>query len=208
MTFLYECLRTVYSLGYSGSLYYLSECYPQWLNCSYFFDHSEIAKKFWNKYNRSKDLDENGKFQRPVLLLKSSLKLILTFILRAHWPPFFVTYWLFHKYSNPYLFFFFWDGTFHFGDPIRDTQFFTLKAFKFVTVSKNSISVFLPKYLSTLKITFNLSLKKRKLRSCREVWGLVSTQFLVILSFSPLITPGRGLILLLAPWNYIVHLKV
>lgn len=105
MTFLYECPRTVYSLGYSGSLYYLSECYPQWLSCSYFFDHSEIAKKFWNKYNRSKDLDENGKFQRPVLLLKSSLKLILTFILRAHWPPFFVTYWLFHKYSNPYLFF-------------------------------------------------------------------------------------------------------
>lgn len=65
------------------------------------------------------------------------------------------------------------------------------------------------KYLSMLKITFNPSLKKRKFRSCRGVWGLVRTPFLLkILSFSPLTTPGRGLILLLATWNSEVHLVV
>lgn len=65
------------------------------------------------------------------------------------------------------------------------------------------------KYLSMLKITFNPSLKKRRSRSCCEVWGLVSTPFLLkILSFSPLITPDRGLILLLSTWNPEVHLAI
>lgn len=40
--------------------------------------------RIFETYNRSRDLYKNGKFQKPVLLPKSSLKLTLTFILGSH----------------------------------------------------------------------------------------------------------------------------
>lgn len=164
--------------------------------------------RIFETYNRSRDLYKNGKFQKPLLLPKSSFKLILTFILGAHWPPFFVTYWLFHKHSSPYFFFLKMAHSI-LEIPLGIHNFSLWRLTNLELYQKIPSLSPCQKYLSMLKITFNPSLKKRKFRSCRGVWGLVRTPFLLkILSFSPLTTPGRGLILLLDTWNSEVHLVV